>query len=114
MAYPAGLPHCRAGLQWQGSPLGRFWFPMDAECHLLSHRSLPAAPGVFWQDTRLELLLGEPLLWLFRDLGPREQGAAPKAGKPKLVQLRDEHGTCAGAECSGTALSQTWFSIGWQ
>lgn len=47
-ARPAGrLP----GLQGQGSPLRRCWFPVDAECHLLSHRSLPAAPGVFWQDT---------------------------------------------------------------
>lgn len=27
------------GQQGQGSPLGRCWFPVDAECHLLSHRS---------------------------------------------------------------------------
>lgn len=40
------------GLNGQGSPLERCWFPVNAECHLLSHHLLPVAPGVFWQDTQ--------------------------------------------------------------
>lgn len=39
------------GRQGQGSPLGKCWFPVDAECHLLSHRSRQH-PGFFRQHTQ--------------------------------------------------------------
>lgn len=86
------------GLQGQGSPLGRCWFPVDAECHLLSHRSLPAAPGVFWQDTQAGAAAQTVLALAVPGACFQGAGSCPKGCS--LQMSRDPvQGSCAGIPC---------------
>lgn len=73
---------------------------MDAECHLLSHRSLP---GFSSRTPRLELLFRQSLLWLLQELASKElpQRLASPNGCSLQMSRDPVQGSCA---CTGAAL----------
>lgn len=93
------------GRQGQGSFLGRCSFPVDAECHLLSHRSRQHL-GFSGRTLSLGLLLKVPLPAL---AGPSCQsqrtGSFPKGWRAQQGAPRDQQGACAGSRAQGHSQS---------